>query len=295
MSYPMVDTRRQFLKRTVGAVTACGVSPLVAAGDSPALLPITDTHVYLGHWPHQRLASEEPEKLAEHLHRAGISRAWVGSFDGLFHKDIAGVNQRLADTCLRIGEESFIPFGSVNPTLPDWEDDLRRCQEVHRMPGVRLHPNYHGYTLDDPRFNRVLEIASKRSLVVQIVAWMEAGKHFLLSPHVERVNLAPLAPVVARHPKVKLVIANGFSLANEAEIRPLLLAETVWFDFGRADSGRDLRNLVEQASHGRVVFGSGAPLHEVPQVIRTMEQSRLSNSDWQAIALDNAARLTNRQ
>ncbi len=292
----MGNTRRQFLKRTLGAVTACGMSSLASADDSPSpVQSITDTHVYLGHWPHKRLAGEEPEKLAQELRQAGVGRAWVGSFDGLFHKDIAGVNQRLADICLRIGKELFIPFGSVNPTLPDWEDDLRRCHEVHHMPGVRLHPNYHGYTLDDPRFDRMLEIASKRSLVVQIAAWLEAGKHFLLSPHVERVNLAPLAQVVARHPKVKLVVANGLPPANEAETRSLLLAETVWFDFGRADSERDLRNLVEQASPGRVVLGSGAPLHDMSQVIRTMEQSRLTGSNLQAIALNNAARLTNRQ
>jgi hypothetical protein len=185
--------RRQFLQASVAA-TGCGFAAIsnAAALDNSSLI---DTHVYLGHWPLRHLSADTPARLVAHLRDNGVTQGWAGTFDGMFHKDVHGANVRLVEACRKIGEGFLIPVGTVNPALPDWEEDLRRCHELFKMPGIRLHPTYHGYALDDPPFARLVNLATERGLFVQLVAQMSNERQRCLTPRVSHVDLAPLGQI----------------------------------------------------------------------------------------------------
>jgi|SRR4051794_30999366 predicted TIM-barrel fold metal-dependent hydrolase len=288
-------SRRRFLKRTLSTAAACGLAQLSAANDQQAD-SITDTHVYLGHWPHQQLSSDDPPKLATELRRNGLTLAWAGSFDGLFHKDIAGVNQRLAETCGRIGNGMLlVPFGTINPTLPDWEDDIRRCRETFRMSGIRLHPTYHGYTLDDPRFVKLLELTAARGLIVQLVVWMEAERHLLLNPHVTDLDLKVLEENFALPTGLKLIVTNYSHSSEDGHIPALLRNENVYFDFARASGAESISRLIGKTSPRRIVFGSGAPLHSIEAATAKLKETKLTPDIRRQIGSANAAALLARK
>jgi uncharacterized protein len=288
----MQVSRRTFLTHALGTTAACGLAgAALAKVDAASTASFVDTHVYLGHWPHKQLPSAETSELVRTLGRNGIGRAWAGSFDGLFHKDIDAVNRRLAEVCAQPGNGMLVPVGSINPMLPDWEEDVRRCHETFQMLCIRLHPNYHGYAADDRRFARVLELAAERGLIVQLIAWMDE-RHFLLSPQNTTVDLRSLADQIAGVKNLKLVLTNGCRNVDEDGIRAVLPMKQVYLDFGRVPTGAELRQLIGKASASRVVFGSGAPLHESKKQFDTMQGAGLTSVEWQAIAGGNANRLT---
>ena len=60
---------------------------------------IIDVNVNLSRWPMRRLPCDELPKFVDKLRACGVTQAWAGSFDGLLHKDVGGVNARLVAEC----------------------------------------------------------------------------------------------------------------------------------------------------------------------------------------------------
>src|SRR4051794_25271388 len=99
--------RREFIKTALltaavaGAPAATAVRAAQAdrAGGSPAATGRVDVNVSLFQWPCRRLPLDRTEALVAKLRQHGFGAAWAGSFEGILHRDLGGVNQRLADEC----------------------------------------------------------------------------------------------------------------------------------------------------------------------------------------------------
>jgi predicted TIM-barrel fold metal-dependent hydrolase len=253
---------------------------------------IIDTNVDLSRWPFRRLAGDEPAELVARLRKQGVGQAWAGSFDGLLHRDIAGVNNRLAHDCRTYGQGFLVPFGSVNPKLPDWQEDLRRCQEEHKMPGIRLHPNYHGYTLDDPAFAELLKLATARHLIVQLVLSMEDTRTQHPLMQVPPVDATPLADQVKSEPGLRLVLLNwGPGMRGRQSSSALISSGNVYFDISTVEGIEGVGRLVKRIPLERILFGSHYPFFTIESVLLKMQESGLTPAEKNRIFAENARRL----
>src|SRR5579872_4105626 len=212
MTMPTID-RRDFLKRSLLPAAALPLlsDQVVHAASFQEQQPaaatppeIIDTSVHLFDWPFRRLKYSQTTALLAKLKKHHMTQAWAGTFQALLHKNLDAANARLVEECRRHGEGFFVPIGSVNPVWPDWEEDLRRCHEIHHMRGIRLYPNFHNYSLDRPEFARLLELASRRSLLVQIVIEMEDERVHHPIVTVPPVDAEPLIAVMKQLPQAKV-------------------------------------------------------------------------------------------
>ena len=279
--------RRKVLSLAVSAGMTSALRPTMAwsADDNEPRFRIIDTNISLFRWPFRRLPLDDPDALVMKLRVLGIAQAWAGSFEGILHRDIAGVNKRLADACRNRAE--LVPIGSINPELPDWEDDLRRCTEEHNMPGIRLHPNYHGYTLDDPRFRHLVELTTAAERFIQIAATMEDTRTQHALVHVPDVDLAPLTKLMNDIPGARVQILNH----NLRSPLRQQLGETpgMFFDTSRVDGTDGVPQLAHSVAPGRVLFGSHAPFL-IPEaaLIRVHESDVLDEASLRAVLSENA-------
>lgn len=252
-----------------------------------------DVNVHISRWPFRRVRGDDTAGLVRLLTEQGVTEAWAGSFDALLHRDVEAVNAKLVEECKRAGQGMLIPFGTVNPTLPDWKEDVARCHERHRMPGIRLYPGYHGYPLDSSEFHELLRLAAERKLIVQVAVSMEDPRtqHPLIA--VKPVDLRPLAAAINQAPAAKVVLLNAFH-GNQPTSPPLadaLAAGDVYVEIATLEGLGGVERLLKSAPLPRVLFGSHAPFFHASAAALKLRESELAQPQRAAIERDNARRL----
>lgn len=250
-----------------------------------------DTNAYIGQWPFRDLPHASVEALLAKFSHYGVERAWAGSFDGIFHKDVASVNARLVEACATNDNYILQPFGTVNPALPNWEEDLRRCAEELGMQGIRLHPNYHGYTLDDDRFKALAAEAAGRKLALQLVVTMEDERMMHPLMQVPHVDVAPLAEIVGNTPNLNVMLLNAFRAVRGNAIAPLVATERIWFDIAWLEGIAGIERISSQIPVNKLVFGSYAPFFYFESSQLKLKESPLDDSQLAAIQGGNAETL----
>jgi predicted TIM-barrel fold metal-dependent hydrolase len=301
---PHALDRRSFVKASLisaalpiaGAMASPNANAAEPVPGSPDLI---DTNIHLFEWPFRKLKYARTEALIAKLRMHRIVKAWAGSFEAVLSKQLDLVNRRLADECKARGDGMLVAIGSVNPAWPDWEEDLKRCHEQYRMPGIRLYPAYHGYTLDQPDFVRMLAEAAKRGLLVQIVLRMEDERVHHQSIVIAGVDVAPLPGVLAKLPAVKLQLLNSAGPLLASNVAALVNETKVTFDIAATEGNGGVGQLLEGKNYSyrgaipveRLMFGSHAPFFPCESALLKLFESPLSLEQLEKLMHANARSL----
>jgi predicted TIM-barrel fold metal-dependent hydrolase len=286
-------SRRNFIGTALAGTTFLGLKEKTfAAPRTKPSLKLIDVNVNLSRWPLRRIRYDDTATLAGMLQQNGVVQAWAGTFDGLLHKDVGSANVRLADECRRYGKGILLPFGSINPKSPNWEEELRRCAEEHHMTGIRLNPNYHGYKLDEPELVKLLKLATNKRLIVQLALLMEDERMMHPLLRVPQVDPKPLAAVLKESSGVRLVLLNATGKLTGQPLKDVTAAGQVFVEISTLEGVGGISNLLTQIPTNRVLFGSHAPLFYFESAVFKLKESVLDSDSLHLISRGNAERLT---
>ena len=240
--------RRHLLSLPLAGLAASPVR--LPAENRPAPLPVVDTQVWLGQHPWRNLP--ELSFPAE----SGVTEAWAGSFESWLHRDLDGVNARLAERCHRfLGPVRLRAFGAVDPTRSGWQETLRRCAKDHAMPGLRLLPGPHGYDLEHPALIECLSAAAEARLLVQLAIRLEDART-LAQVSWKEVSPAPL-PALMR-PALRVQLLNALPTIGDRLLQKRLVEAGIRFDHAMLEGIAGVAQFEEKLP-GALLFGSYAP------------------------------------
>ncbi len=182
----------------------------------------------------------------------------------------------------------IIPFGSIHPDSEDAINELYRLRDAG-IKGIKLHPNYQNFFVDDEKLFPIYEKAANLGLVTVFHAGVDIGIPDPLYCTPERlINILPIfqgTPVVAAH-------MGGYLLWKD--VLKKLVGANIFIDTSYSYSHippKWAKEIIESHGADKILFGSDMPWSNTGNEIRFIESLGLSKNEKEQIFYKNAVNI----
>lgn len=184
-------------------------------------------------------------------------------------------------------EEDIFAFGSVYPTSKQALDELERIKALG-LKGVKFHPEYQGFYVDDEMMKPIYKKISQLGLITVFHAGEDYGypsPYHCMPQNMKNALKWFDSPVVAAH-------WGGLGCADE--VIDELCGLDLYFDtaFGCGQIARSAaQKIVEKHGADKILFATDSPWHTVAMEKRLLNTLELSDEEMNLICYENAKKL----
>lgn len=186
-------------------------------------------------------------------------------------------------------EKDIFSFGSVYPFADDALYELERIKSLG-LKGVKLHPDYQSFCVDDDKLVKIYKKISSLGLITVFHAGLDYGfaPPYGATPDKLCKALSYFdSPVIAAH-------WGGVNCGED--VLKYLAGTDIIFDtsFGYAAMPRYYAlKIVEKHGTDKILFGTDTPWHTADMEIRLLNTLNLTNIETDKITAENAKKLLN--
>ena len=183
----------------------------------------------------------------------------------------------------------IISFGSVFPYSEDVFDELERIKELG-LKGVKLHPDYQGFEVDDIKMKPIYKKISELSLITVFHAGNDYGYAPPYGATPQKLARALdwfSSPVIAAH-------WGGVGCGED--VLKFLCKRDVYFDTSYAYGTQPkyyFEKILESHTPDRIIFGTDSPWHTAEMELGLLSTLKIDENDKEKITHKNALRLLN--
>ncbi len=187
-----------------------------------------------------------------------------------------------------IASDRLIPFASVHPGDPEAPARIRAVHEAG-LRGLKLHPYYQDFDVDEPRVEPIYDAAQSCGLTVVCHAGFD-----IAFPRIRRADPARVARVLDRFPRLVFVAAHLGAWEDWEEAERRLAGRPVYLETSYALeylAEPAARRLLAAHAPDRLLFGSDSPWADQALSLQQLKALDLDPALLRAMLETNPARL----
>lgn len=192
--------------------------------------------------------------------------------------------------CRSVGSERIIPFPSLHPDDPK---GIERIAEIKAegFKGIKLHPYYQDFHLDEERLFPLYEKICEENLIVVVHTGYD-----IAFPRIRRADPAKILAVMEEFPAMKLVTTHLGSWEQWEEVEERLLGKRIYMEIScslESLKEKDARNLILNHPERFIFYGSDSPWTDQGETLALLGRLELGPERERLILRDNAMNLLN--
>ncbi|MBM4032357.1 MAG: amidohydrolase [Planctomycetes bacterium] len=193
--------------------------------------------------------------------------------------------------CRSIASERIVPFPSFHPFDPA---ALARIDAVREagLKGIKLHPYYQGFDMDDPRLLPIYEALQESGLLHLSHTGFDTA-----FPRIRKCDAVRVLRLLDRFPRLRLVTTHLGGWQDWGETRRHLLGRPIYMEISYSLEFMDdaaARELLLGHPKEYLLFGTDSPWSDQKRTVERVLSLGLGAEREAALLHDNARRLLGR-
>ena len=187
-----------------------------------------------------------------------------------------------------IMSDRIIPFPSLHPDARDAEDQVRRIR-AEGFKGVKFHPYYQDFSIDEERLFPIYRQLEREKLIVVVHTGFD-----LAFERVRKADPLMIIRVLDRFPALKLVTTHLGSWEDWEEVEKHIMGRNIFMDVSYSLDCMDretARKIILNHPKDHVLFGSDSPWADQEQAIALLKSLELGEERESLILRENGLKL----
>lgn len=255
---------------------------------------IIDTHLHV--FP-DNLAEKAITKLSKNSHLTPFTNGTISdtlskmdkyNIDKAVCLNIAvkpNQDKKVNDFAIKNNSDRLIMFGSINPYSDNIENELKRLVD-NGIKGIKLHPLYQGFKVDDPICDKLYSLCEKLGVRIAFHAGFDTAYPF-------KNNASPkrLRKVLLKYKNLKVQLAHLGGMMKWRAVYHNLCGLNCYFDLGMVAGyikPKQALKIIDKHGIDKIMFATDCPWNNFEKTLNFLDSLGLSEENKEKILYKNA-------